>query len=284
MCSSFLTFSHAQVRQKQDSSVKFYVDTLIYSMQQGADDSTRLLANSKFDLLLFQALQMPASFKMDFDTVKNVAVQTSPDNKFRLYTWTVASTDGSEYSYYGYLQVRDKNGKIKLFALRDSSSVIRKPESEKLKTDRWYGCVYYKIIPVKKAGKVYYTLLGWKGQDTKTSQKLIDVLYFDKEIPKLGYPLLKAGKVFRNRVIFSFMASLSMVLRYEEQKKMIVFDHLSGSESHGSDVEVSGLNGPDGSYDAFKFKRGRWLLLNDVDIRSSWKPKKNIPKAFGDKE
>ena len=113
-----------------------------------------------------------------------------------------------------------------------------------------------------------------------TSQKLIDVLYFERDIPKMGYPLFKTGKVFRNRVIFTFLAQITMGLRYEERKKLIVFDHLTNPG--GTESSIPG--GPDGSYDAFKFKSGRWLLLNDIDIRSTWKPRKDVPKPFGENE
>ncbi len=270
----------AQGSANQDTLPLGYLDSLIQTIQRGADDSSRILANKTFDQLLYNALAKPESFDHNFDSLKNLSVQISPDRRFRIYTWTLPKSDGTYYTFFGYLQVKNKNGEMKLYALNDSTNFILKPESEKLKADRWYGCIYYKIIPVKKSGKSYYTLLGWKAMNDNTSQKLIDVLYFERDIPKMGYPLFKTGKVFRNRVIFTFLAQITMGLRYEERKKLIVFDHLTNPG--GTESSIPG--GPDGSYDAFKFKSGRWLLLNDIDIRSTWKPRKDVPKPFGENE
>jgi hypothetical protein len=247
-------------------------------LQRGPDDSARIAANRIFNKQLYDALSEPTSFTRNFDSLPNLSVQKSPDNKLRIYTWTLQSKDGSQYTFYGYLQVKDKKGELKLYTLQDSTQSIIKPESEKLRTENWYGCIYYKIIPVKRSGKTYYTLLGWKAVNDISSKKLIDVLYFDRDIPKFGYSLFKKGKVFRNRILFTYLAQITMSLRYEERKKMIVFDHLT--DDGGKDGSLPG--GPDGTYDAFKFKRGRWILLNDIDIRSSWKPRKDVPKPFGE--
>jgi len=274
---SFQT-NQAQSIDNTDSLTISYSDSLIKIIQTDPVDSMRISANNIFKSNLFQALQKTESFSQNFDSLKNVSVKESTDGKLRIYTWTLVKSDASNYSYHGFLQFQTIKGEQKIYPLQDSTEYITKPESERLKTDRWYGCIYYEIIPVKRSGRTYYTLLGWKAEDTKTSQKLIDILYFEKDNPKFGYPLFKTGKVFRSRMIFSFMAQLSMGLRYESKKKLIVFDHLTGQSDQSGNLE----SGPDGSYDAFKFKSGRWLLLKDIDIRSTWKPKKNVPKPFGE--
>jgi len=274
---SFLV-SRAQQVNQTDSGLVSYSDSLIQIIQKDPSDSNRIEANKVFSGNLFNALQRPESFTQNFDSLKNVSVKKSNDDKLKIYTWTLAKSDASNYSFHGFLQFKTMKGELKIYPLCDSTSYILKPESERLKTDRWYGCIYYEIIPVKRSGKTYYTLLGWKAMNEKTSQKLIDVLYFDKDTPKFGYPLFKAENVFRNRMIYSFMARLSMVLRYESRKKLIVLDHLSASTDPKSNFE----SGPDGTYDAFKFRSGRWTLMKDIDIRSTWKPKKNVPKPFGE--
>ncbi len=274
---SFQT-NQAQSIDNTDSLTISYSDSLIKIIQTDPVDSMRISANNIFKSNLFQALQKTESFSQNFDSLKNVSVKKSTDGKLRIYSWVVATSAASNYSYHGFLQFQTLKGELKTYPLYDSTVYILKPESERLRTDRWYGCIYYEIIPVKRSGRTYYTLLGWKAQDTKTSQKLIDVLYFEKENPKFGYPLFKTDKVFRSRVIFSFMAQLSMGLRYESKKKLIVFDHLTGQSNQSGNLET----GPDGSYDAFKFKSGRWLLLKDIDIRSTWKPKKNVPQPIGE--
>ena len=68
------------------------------------------------------------------------------------------------------------------------------------------------------------------------------------------------GSVFRNRVIFTYDAQISMTLRYDDKIKGIVFDHLIKIKNDPTEPY-----GPDGTYDALKIKKGKWLLVNDVD-------------------
>jgi len=263
----------ARAQENTTPSVRLFCDSLIQVMQASPSDSLRISANETYMRMLSDKLNDPASFSFSFDTLSNLSVRKSSDHKIRLYTWLLSLENGQKYHYYGYIHYTDKKGNVKLFSLKDSTLTISKPESEKLRPDRWYGAIYYSIIPVKRSGKVFYTLLGWKGIDRSRTQKVIEILYFDIAIPKMGFPLLKTGKVFRNRQIYSFQANLSMVLRYEQKKKMIVADHLTSGNENG---------GPDGTYDAFKFRGGKWLLYNDVDIRSDWKPSKDVPRPFGE--
>ena len=43
--------------------------------------------------------------------------------------------------------------------------------------------MYYEIIPIKVNNKIYYTLLGWDGNDINTTKKIIDVLKFTPDSP-----------------------------------------------------------------------------------------------------
>ncbi|TAH38775.1 MAG: hypothetical protein EYC69_13880 [Bacteroidetes bacterium] len=273
LCSS-MPESLAQIPTDNDSEQVSYIDSLIKVIQKGPDDSSRTISNSIFITHIEELLHKPESFHQKIDSLKNVSIQLSPDEKVKLYTWALQSKNEGTYTFFGYLQYKTRTGEILTVTLQDSSKNISKPEAEKLRPDRWYGCAYYDIIQTKKSGKVYYTLLGWKAINDYSTQKLLDVLYFDKEQPKFGFPLFKTGRVFRNRVIFNFKAQITMTLRYEERKKIIVFDHLTNASNPLGPTDA----GPDGTYDAFKFKSGRWFLLKDIDIRSTWKPKKNVPK------
>lgn len=253
---------------------------LIKSIQKGANDSIRFAANEQFITTFRKILSEENSFDRNFDTLKNVSVQSPADYKFRIYTWVVPHYDGGRYDYYGFIQVKtsgsasSKNtSAFSLIELNDSTTVIRKPESEKLSPNRWLGAVYYNIQTVKKSGTEYYTLLGWKGKDQKTTQKVIEVLYFNKGKLQFGYPLFKTGSVFKNRMLFSFTAQSSMLLHYDEKFGGIVYDHLTGDKKN-PDV----ISGSVGTYDAFKWKKGKWLQYTDVDVRTRWEPNQSLPE------
>jgi hypothetical protein len=176
------------------------------------------------------------------------------------------------YSFYGCIQLTNrKTGDIRLIELSDSSYAIAHPENAKLSSGKWYGALYYRILMNKKDGKKYYTLLGWKGKDVMHTQKVIDVLHFSGDQILFGFPFFKTGNSYSNRLIFEFPAQAVMSLHYEENKKMIVYDHLGTTGAAGSQAVIPG---PTGSYDALKFKGGKWMLLKDIDMRTDWKPKK----------
>lgn len=66
-------------------------------------------------------------------------------------------------------------------------------------------------------------------------------------------------------MIYEYASMVSMKLNWEKKEKYILMDHLSPltSENEG----FSGLKGPDLSFDAFKWKKGKWILLKDVKTK-----------------
>ena len=244
---------------------------LIREIQRGKNDSVRFACNEKFLNGFEKILLQHGSFSKNFDSLKNVSVQLPDDKKFKIYTWTVPHYDGDAYNYYGFIQLHSDTSDT-LIRLNDSTDVIQKPESEKLYPGRWLGAVYYSIIQVRKSGKTYYTLLGWKGKDQKQTEKIIEILYYDGNQVKFGFPLIKTGSVFLNRIVFSFNAQASMILHFDKKYNGIVFDHLS------SNINNPGLlGGPDGTYDALKIQKGKWILFHDVEVGTKWEPSENLP-------
>lgn len=244
---------------------------LIKDIQRGESDSVRIASNEKFLNSFEKILLRNESYLRNFDSLKNVSVQSPKDNKFRIYTWTVPHYDGDLYEYYGFIQLKTDTDTI-LIRLKDSTTVIKKPESEKLSHNRWLGAVYYAVEEIKKSGKTYYTLLGWKGKDRIQTQKVIEILYISSNQIKFGFPIIKTGSVFRNRMIFSFNAQASMTLHFDKKYNGIVFDHFDSTNNN-----PPGENGPDGTYDALKNQKGKWVLFHDVKVSTKWNPKENLP-------
>jgi len=122
-------------------------------------------------------------------------------------------------------------------------------------------------------------LLGWKAVNESMTKKIIEILFIDKKKVRFGHPLLKSGSVYKNRIIFTYDSHSTMSLRYEEGKKGIVFDHISQNKNN-----PSALSGPDGTYDIFKLKKGKWVLYKDIDASTDWVPSENLPKPPPPKE
>jgi hypothetical protein len=261
--------------QRMVMQYKESLNNLAKVMQRGETDSARSASASVYYSIINFLLSDSASFNVSFDSIPNLSVKTSSDHVVRLYTWMSANYQGSEYTYYGFLQIK-KNKKTSLFPLTDSTNVIEKPLSKKLKPNQWLGAIYYNILVHERKGKKIYTLFGWKGKNEMLTQKLIDVLTIDYNKPLFGLAVFKVNDIYNNRVIFEYTSQAVMSLK-PVNDKMIVFDHIGKST-------ITGVIGPDGTYDAFKYMKDHWEFQEDVDVDNGFTPRKKEVKLFKDDE
>lgn len=250
--------------------IKEYEDSLYLLFKktaQSKDDKIKETINLEISNILEKALSLGASFDYGFDSLKHVGKIYSPDKKVRVFTWNLPYNDGT-HRYYGFIQSRkSKNDPVELFKLVDKSEEIMEPEREILYPDKWFGSLYYEVIDYKYKGVIYYILLGFDFNDFFSSKKIIDVFYLNEENnPVFGKPVFESGRKLLTRIIFEFSARVSMTLKYNSEKELIVYDHLSPSRP-----SLEGkfqFYGPDFSYDAMKFEEGIWKVMTDVDVRN----------------
>ena len=240
-------------------------------------DQDKIIANKKFTDLLRKAISTEGAFNYPFDSLKFIANLKAPDNAFRIFNWDVPKNDGT-YTYYGFIVVDEsktgvqKKGskeQYKIYDLIDKSADLKSPEVSILTPEKWFGALYYKIILTNDKDKKFYTILGWGGNNKYTWKKIIDVITFGKDgKPLFGEKnLFHRGKRSSKRVIFEFRSELIMTLKYEEDKKRIVFDHLA--------PEVGGAEGmyqlysQTFVYDSFDWVKGKWQIREDIDARNN---------------
>jgi len=269
----------------QNSNIVFdaYEDSLVElgpEILNGSNDSVKFAANHRFINILTKALKTQNSYNFPFDKLKTIARLSPLDNSFRLFNWTIALEDGT-YKYYCIIQSYNKRfDKYQIFVLEDKSEKIIKPENAALTGQDWYGAHYFNIIGIKKRNNKYYTLLGWDGNDQLSTKKIIDVLYFGAAgEPRFGKQVLETELGYKKRLIFEYNAQAIMSIKYFKKAKTIVFDHISPSDP--SLKGIGSFQGPDGSYDALKYKRGKWQLIqnfNANNLKAGKKGKYNTPK------
>lgn len=231
-------------------------------------EEERLSANSKFKIILKRCLEKEGAQDFIFDSLNALARLEPGDKSFVIFNWELPHTDGT-FTYYAFVLHKPlKTNQYQLTELTDASATIKRPESAILKANQWYGAHYYKIITVKRKGKNYYCLLGADWNDRLSKKKLLDILSIEKDGSlKFGAPIINYNKTTLHRLIFEYSSKVSMTLNYDEKSKRIIFDHLSPIES--------GLKGqyqfyaPDLSYDALKFKKGKWQHLENIDARNT---------------
>lgn len=285
------------LKSLEDSLVK--LSTKVFKGQ----DAEKLNANQTFLAVLKQALEMEGAFNYAFDSLKVIGKLDAPDKAFRIFNWNVPLNDGT-HQYFGFIlvdqdkvdsKVKKKKKKTKttnstnaphyvLYTLTDQSDFIRNPELSTLNCDKWFGCLYYKIILNTHKGKDYYTLFGWDGNNPMTWKKLIDVLTFGYDgQPIFGEEMMfHINKISKRRVIFEFKAELTMTLKYEEKEKLIVCDVLVPEVPGAEGMRQFYVNA--GTYEGYYFKKGKWIYKADLDIRnkdSDRRYRKHKPQADG---
>ncbi|MDB5130901.1 MAG: hypothetical protein JWR02_650 [Mucilaginibacter sp.] len=259
----FAQHSDETVRIKQ---LKVYEDSLTSLGKKMVNDDEELIrknANYTFIKTLVSALKVPNSFLYPFDSVKSVRIINSPDNRFRIISWPVVNQDGS-YRFYGTIQI-NTGGELKLFPLDDYTPLIQHPEDTITDNRKWLGAEYYKIIPVYTP-QLYYVLLGWKGNNVNSTKKVIEVLSFKNGSPVLGMPVFVGNGKTRDRVVFEYARQVSLLLRYVPEQNLIVFDHLSPPDPKLKNRHE--LYGPDMSYDGYRLKNGKWVYVENLDMRN----------------
>lgn len=232
-------------------------------MYNNANELERLNANYTFIKSLVIALNRPSSYQFPFDSLKMISIQRSPDDHFRVFSWHIQMNDGT-YRYYGTIQMNTKNGMLQLFPLIDHTAEIQDINQASLTPEKWYGAQYYQIVPINDSQQPYYVLLGWKGNTSKTTKKVIEVLYFKDNKAFMGLSAFSDGS---KRKTYEYTKQASMLLKYDEKDKRIVLDHLAPA-----DKKLEGqfeYYGPDMSYDAWQMAHGRWSLVEDIKVNNS---------------
>ncbi|MCO4294084.1 hypothetical protein NF867_14555 [Solitalea sp. MAHUQ-68] len=260
-----LTFTIVSGQSKTVEKLKEYEKTLRTIDAQSINGENELeRRNSTYNFIktLVTALKLPGSYNYPFDSLKTIAITKDPENKFRIFSWLFANDDGT-YRYYGAIQMNNPK-QLELYPLKDYTDFINNLSDTITSNENWVGAQYYQIIPPSNSNDPYL-LLGWKGNDQKSSMRVIEPLTISEGKITMGAPVLQdsTGKHL-NRMVFEYSKSASMMLKYIPSKKWIVFDHLVPSDK--SKTGHYEYYGPDLSYDGLKYEKGKWVYMNNINL------------------
>jgi hypothetical protein len=234
------------------------------SIIDGNNEWVRLDALTDFIPIFKHVLKFPGSYNYPFDSLGFMHKLIAPDNTFKVYSW-VLRFDNRTYRYYGAIQFNDPD-KLKLIPLFDKSNTIPydMEEDSILSNETWFGCLYYEIGMTKKGKKNYYVLLGWDGNTSVGSKKIIEILTFDDERkPVFGAPIIKVDKTtVLNRKVFQYNASAVFTLKFVPGTNKIAFDNLVPPDEKNKGKLWSYI--PDGSYDYYEMKKGKLIYRKDL--------------------
>lgn len=258
--------------QQQEDSLR----NLSLSIVDPLLDSQRLERNARFTQYFREVLLQDSLLQWPFDSLKTVGIQNAPNNSFRIITWYVPLVDGT-FRYFGFVQrAASAQQAQEIFPLTDATPLIDRPGLQISGADNWLGAWYYELIHNRHQGRDLYILLGWKGKDGQSRQRLIEPFELTDQGPVFGADVFDTGASAFSRIIFEYSARVTMSLKYESHppkpgqaaRPMIVFDRLAPTHQslqghfrhYVPEVNI---------FDGFVFDQGRWRFIPDVDARSA---------------
>jgi hypothetical protein len=234
---------------------------LLDSIRKVKGEEEKFLLSDAIALELELMLAEENSMQYPFDSLKLISKIVAPDKSWRMFNWHIED-DKKQHKYWAIIQYKHQN-KYRVVSLMDAAEDLKSPESKTIKAPQWYGAHYYNVFMPEK--NKYY-LLGYNGRSNIISQKIIEVMSFDNKGNIIfGDDVFITEKGNPKRMVFEYSREVSMSLKYYEKNKIIVFDHLAPREPHL--VNSKQFYGPDLSYDAFEYKKGKWELLQNIDVR-----------------
>ncbi len=235
--------------QNQSSldSLKFWGDAMI-SLK---DKKHRVWAEEAFLSCFKREIQSASdSSKLEFHPA--VVHITSPDGRFKMYSWQVEHA-ASEFLYYTC--ILPKSGDVLL--LKSTQRNLRKINFEEFSDKNWYGALYYHIFPGDFEG--HYLLLGFSISPDGTKHRIVEPFQIKDGKPRFGAPLFKKQvdeeEVTVHRLVLSYSPSANAVFEFDPATKQIMQDHITSfiDPKSGEQLEV-----PDGTYEAYEWKNGAY--------------------------
>jgi len=249
------------VFQNKEDSLKKYSLKLI----QGITATDRFQADSAFTKMFVRALVTKNSFYFPFDSLETISKLYAPDSSFKIFTWQLVINENI-VRQHGAIQMRTDDGSLKLFPLIDKSDVTINLADTFANNKGWIGAVYYRIIQTKSSNQNYYTLLGYDENNIRSNRKIVEVLNFRNDEPTFGGRLFsfEEDAVFKpaiSRYIMEYKKDAGARLTYDDDLKMVIFEHL---ESESGEPNKKWTYIPDGDYEGFKWKNGKWIHVTKV--------------------
>lgn len=256
------TITGERVWWMPDINIRMDMETMadVNSSSEAKDEAERVVRSRVSDLL-----SSNDALTDDFSGLPRLFSVVSNDKKVRIVTYMNTYDDLSSHCG-GFVLHRCANGYIDKFELNDVSETIKSPEKSKGTSDKWYGAVYYNMVEATFDKQTYYTLLGYKGNDGMVKTRVLDAMWFDGKKCRFGASIFEHEKASYTRRVFRYSSGVNMMMRWDEKRKSIVFDHLSPERQMY--IGEYHFYGPDFSYDCY-VKTGKfWQFNEDIELRN----------------
>lgn len=228
------------------------------------DEDLRLSYNDSLTSALVSYLESIDNITgTEIPGIKYLGQIVSSDSLVKIFSWNIPLDSGD--NLYNSIIYNRSNDNITL--LKGKKGLPDLEPDISLNADKWYGALYYDIEPLKYDKRMAYILLGFDPDNVYMNSKVIDILSFnEKGDPVFGMKIFSDDKSLSDRMIFRYSPLATMMLKFDRERSLIIFDHLSPS-SPANEGQYK-YYGPDFSYDALKIQDGKLVLVRDIDLRN----------------
>lgn len=239
---------------------------LLDKLRKSKDNAELDYNNLNFEEELKQVLKAPGVMNYPFDRLKSMSTIKSPDDVFRVFNWNIEN-DNQEHSHFCYVVKKGRGGKNQVIKFKEDKITLGPRPEGMLTPNRWYGGLYYKIVPVKVGRKTMYTMFAYNGGRRSSNKKILDVFWFKGKSLRLGYPLFQDERnkeELHRRIFLEYSEKASISLRHNARINKIIFDYLV--------PEAGNLKGmyeyyiPSMEHDAYFWENGFWNYQANIIV------------------
>jgi hypothetical protein len=210
-------------------------------------------------------LMMEGAMDYPWNRLNMIGIKESEDEKVKIFTWHLV-IDPDHYRYFGFIQLRMKRGRIKVFQLIDNEKKQRNLHKLEQSPQDWYGKLYYGIVTKRHKRKSYYTLLGMDFNTSRSVIKTVECMAIQRNKPQFTQEQFFDGRDRQDRLVLEYSSQVAISVRYDPGLEMITFDHLVPFHPiYDGNFE---FYGPEGSFDGLEFVNGTWVYREDIDARN----------------
>lgn len=249
------------------------IDRLVMSHERlalASTDAARSEALMALNLEAEAILETCNVFLLDIQALseKFGAVRAGSEaEELMIWTWNAEQANRTQL-YGGFVIWKGRDGsqiwkQLTHHTSRRDASIL--DDKKRFKAEYWPGAVYYELLITHQRRNPIYTLLGWDGADAMRTRKVVETISISKDRVRFGVPVIESDSGPVKRVILEYSDQVSAMLRWREDLKMIVLDHLS-PPNDGLQGQTS-FYGPDMTYDALEWQGTSWTMRRNVEIR-----------------
>ncbi|MFK8045590.1 MAG: hypothetical protein AB8B72_08845 [Crocinitomicaceae bacterium] len=263
----FIAFSSFGQENEKLIAAENEIASYLDSVRKAKTDAERNMHNASLYQSVKDLEKINGILEYPFSSLKSMSTIKAPDGAFRIFNWNVENSN-LEHSHYCIMFKKSRGAKkqIAIEFKEDKYTIPPKPTTM-LTPNKWYGALYYKIVPVKVGNKNLYTVLGYSGSTRSSNKKLLEVFWFKGNKLRLGYPLFEAEEKARNlqrRVFFEYSEQANVSVKFLPNIGKIVFDHLVPENKNLEGMYEFYI--PDLTYDAYYWKDNHWKYQKDIQV------------------